>query len=212
MAQKLLIATGNPHKVEKIKQMFNGNNKNFEFLTLNNVNNLKIEENKDTFEKNAIHKAVEYSKIFDGLVVATDGGVIIPSLPEWNPLYTKRFAGKKATDEDRILKILEMMRGKTRLERVMYWQEAIALCRGGKRLFSVAVKGIEGVMGHHFDPKKYRHGIWLCSVWEFPQFGGKNFFDLSTAEQLEVEISWTKLGDALHDYLVEHNLISTGEK
>ncbi len=206
MPQNILIATKNPHKVHKIKQMFQRKNRDVKFYTLDDVEDLQIQENEASFEKNAILKAQEYSKTFDGLVVATDGGVIIPSLPEWNPLYTRRFAGNNATDRDRIDKVLHLMRGKTGFERTMFWQEAIALCKNDKRLFSIAVKGIEGLMGNHFDPNKYKPGIWLCSIWEFPQFGGKNFFDLSPSEQLQVEISWAKLGKALHSYLEEHEL------
>ena len=212
MSQKILIATTNHHKIEKIKQMFDGNDTLFEFYDLDDVKKIDVEETEDSFEKNAILKAREHSKHFKGLVITTDGGVVIPSLPTWDPLYTRRFAGDHASDHDRIAKMLDMMRDKKDAERRMYWQEAIALCKNGKRLFSMTVQGIDGVMGRRYDPAKYKSGIWLCSIWEFPQFDGKNFFDLSEAEQKEAEISWTRLGNALYEYLVEHKLIKVANE
>jgi non-canonical purine NTP pyrophosphatase (RdgB/HAM1 family) len=207
LQKQILIATTNPHKFQKIQSMFKIGEQDFEILSLNDLNlNLNIDENEDTFEKNAVLKAREYSKHFDGLVVSTDGGIVIPTLPQWNPLYTRRFAGANLTDEGRISKILEMMKNKKGSDRSMHWQEAIAICKNGKRLFSLEVKGIKGKMDKVFDPSKYKEGIWLCSIWSFPQFGNKNFFDLTTKEQLEAEISWAKLGVALRDYINEHNL------
>ena len=187
--------------------MFDDIEGEFVFYTPEDIDEIDIDENEDSFERNATLKAREYSKNFDGLVVATDGGVLIPAIPQWNPLYTRRFAGADATDEDRVELVLDMMRDKSDGDRRMYWQEAIALCKDGERLFSVAVDGIEGVMGHHFDPLKYKPGIWLCSIWEFPQFEGKNFFDLDKDQQLQVEISWTKLGSVLHEYLATYKLL-----
>ncbi len=162
---------------------------------------IKIEETGETFEENAVIKAIEYSKHYNGFVIATDGGIIIPALGTvWNSLQTRRFAGKKATDFERIKKLLELMKGKSGDKRKASWNEAIAIARKGRLLFSKQVEGIEGILQNDFDEKKYKEGIWLCSIWFFPQFG-KNFFDLSKDEVDEVEISWRKLRNLTREFL-----------
>ncbi len=82
----------------------------------------------------------------------------------------------------------------------MVWNEAIAMAKDGKLLFSKQVEGIEGLLQKDFDASKYREGIWVCSVWYFPQFK-KNFFDLSKNETDEVEISWHELRKLTRKFL-----------
>lgn len=201
----LLIASENPHKQQKIRDMFSVYEPDIKMINLGNYPIKKIDETEDSFEKNAILKARKYSTEFDGYVVATDGGVVIPALKDWNPLYTKRFCGEIASDKDRINKMLELMSNKKGASRTMYWQEAIAICKNGKRLFSISAKGIEGVMAESFDSLKYKKGIWLCSIWDFPQFENKNYFDLTAKEMSQAEISWQRLGVAIFDFLAKHN-------
>jgi inosine/xanthosine triphosphate pyrophosphatase family protein len=200
---KILVATQNPHKIQKISAMFSDCDATIETpdkLPLN----IEIDENGNSFEENAVIKAVEYAKHYDGLVVATDGGMIIPGLEDWDPLHTRRFAGPDATDKDRISELLRRMKGKTGDERQMKWCEAIAIAKAGKKLFSIQAPGAEGVMSDIFDEKNYRAGIWVCSIWEFPQFDNKNFFELSDKEVEAAEVSWSRLGNALRAYLKDN--------
>lgn len=207
MKNKILIATKNPHKVEKISDMFKGLSVEIESLLEATIEG-DVAEDGTSFEENAIQKSNYFSSKYDGLVVATDGGINIPTLPEWNPLYTKRFAGENITDDDRIKTLLQKMEGKEGDERKMSWQEAISLSRDGKKLFSVCVNGIEGIMAKTYDMEKYKSGIWVCSIWSFPQFGDKNFFDLTEEERASAEISWTMLGRALSEYIKENALLN----
>jgi XTP/dITP diphosphohydrolase len=199
MLNKILLATGNRHKKEKlswiVKDLFSKID-DPESIGLD----LDVDENGETFEENAIKKAVEFSNHYDEFVIATDGGVIIPSLKgKWDPLKTKRFVSDDATDFERIEQLLKLLEGKTGEERTMKWVEAIAIAKSGKLLFSKQVDGIRGVAQTHYDLQKYKEGIWVCSIWFFPQFK-KNFFDLSPAEMRETEISWSRLQDAVRGF------------
>lgn len=197
---KILIATGNKHKREKLLWIVSGLFEKIEFPENLEIK-IEVEEDGKTFEENAVKKAVEFSKHYDGYTISTDGGILIPVLGNlWNGLRTKRFAGEKATDFERIEKLLELMKDKNGEERKMVWNEAIAIAKDGKLLFSKQVEGIEGVLQTEFDKSKYREGIWVCSVWFFPQFN-KNFFDLSTEEVSKAEVSWKKLRKATHKFL-----------
>lgn len=202
----VLIASGNKHKISKIKDMFKSTGVKIKSLDEAGIE-LDVQENGATFEENAVIKAVETSKHHDGLVVATDGGMTIPALEGWNSLFTRRFAGKDVDDFQRMDKILELMKGKAGAQRQMQWKESIAVAKQGECLFSMTVDGICGVMDTKYDKQKYREGIWLCSLWLFPEFDNKNFFDLSETEVAEAEKSWTQLGKGLIAYLQNHELL-----
>lgn len=197
---KILIATGNKHKREKLSWIVDGYFKKVEFPEDLRIR-IEVKEDGKTFEENAVKKAIESSKHYDGYAISTDGGILIPVLGHlWNGLKTKRFAGEKASDLERIEKLLELMKDKKREERKMVWNEAIAIAKNGKLLFSKQVEGVEGVLQTEFDKSKYREGIWVCSVWFFPQFN-KNFFDLSPKEVDKAEVSWEKLRKAAREFL-----------
>lgn len=86
----------------------------------------------------------------------------------------------------------------------MIWHEAIALAYNGKTLFSIEVEGDHSQVQESYDPKQYKEGIWLCTITCYPQFGGKNFFELNDDELEYAEISWHRLKDAMTNYLSAH--------
>lgn len=200
MLNKILIATTNKHKQEKLKWIIDSY-----FSRVDSVNDLKesieVEEEGHSFKENAVIKAKEYSRIYSGYVIASDGGLSIPSLgKDWDGLRTKRFAGEGATDIERINLLLQMMNDKNGDSREMIWNEAVAIAKDGKVLFSKQVTGIRGVLEEKFNPKFYKEGIWVCSVWFFPQFN-KNFFELNAEELEMVEVSWQKLRKLTQEFL-----------
>lgn len=195
----ILIATGNKHKKEKLTWIVNNHFDKIDYLEDLDFS-INIDENASTFEGNAQLKALTYSKKYDGFVIATDGGVSIPALESWNNLRTKRFAGEDISDFQRIDILLEMMKDKKGKDRAMVWNEAIAIAKDGKVLFSTEVEGVKGLMETEFNPANYKEGIWVCSIWFFPQFQ-KNFFQLDKEELDQVENSWFLLKEASQDFL-----------
>lgn len=191
---KILLGTSNPHKQKKLKNIVSPF---FESVILEQ-NLPETEEKGDSFEKVAQEKAIFYSSWFDGYAISTDGGAVIPALTtdEWLPLRTRRFA---SSDEERILHLLKMMKHKD--NRRIRWFEAIALAYKGKLLFTEIAEAMEGTLDHEFNPQFYREGIWLCSITSYPQFHGKNFFELTKEEQEQTEDSWTYLGKKLKEFL-----------
>ncbi len=198
--EKLFLATRNRHKSEKITQIFEP----FSVKPLvHSADHIKLlsryEEVGETFLEVAEDKALYISKIIpDILVVATDGGMEIPGLgASWNPIYTRRFINNlHATDFQRMDELLRRMEYVT--DRSMRWNEAIAVAYSGKIVLSNLASGATGEMQREYDPTKYRRGIWLCSLWYFPNFG-KNFFDLTPEESEYAEQSWQKLTQIIHE-------------
>jgi len=190
--QKILIATKNPHKQKKLTEIVSP------YFIPQKADKLKeVEEAGNTFLKIAENKAIEYSKLYKGFAVSTDGGAIIPALGnQWDPLRTKRFG---ATDKERIEKVLEMMKGKQ--DRTVEWYECIAVANNGKLIFSAEARAMNGIIDKEFNPKYYKKGIWLCSITSFPRFDGKNFFELSDKERKATEDSWDKLKEKFREFM-----------
>lgn len=189
--QEILIGTANPYKQKRLKEIVGG------YFVPRNIEPLEpIEERGRTFKEIAENKAIEYSEKFGGLAISTDGGAVVPALNTWEPLRTRRFG---ATDDERIRSLLKMMEHET--NRSVEWHEALAIANSGKLVFSLQVRAMDGVIATSFDPAKYEDGIWLCSITNFPNFGGRNYFDLNPEERAQTEDSWGKLKASFSEFM-----------
>lgn len=197
---KIIIASNNPHKQEKLTWIVEGY-----FNQIDPIKNkLSIEENGDSFKENAEIKALFVARKNNSTAIATDGGVLIPALgSNWNELLTRRFVGHEATDFERIDELLNLMKGKKGNERKIIWKEAIALATPEKIIFSTEVDGDWGLLQEKYDPKQYKEGVWVCTIWSYPQFGGKNFFDLTEKQKRYGERSWWILRKKTRDFLAK---------
>ena len=180
----IIIATKNPHKQQKLIEVVQDY---FTPLLLDETIP-EPEEVGNNFLEVAENKAIYYSLATKSLAISSDAGAMIPSMPEWDLLHTKRFAD---TDKQRIDKLLAMMEGNT--DRTARWFEAIAVADNGRIVFSAQAEAMAGVISQKFNPHHYHPGIWLCSITEFPQFADKNFFELTPAERAKTENSWVQL-------------------
>ncbi len=198
----ILLATNNAHKKEKLTWIVG----QFFDEILDMPERVEVDENGESFEENAQIKAAAVSKKFNSYSIATDGGALIPALGSaWNGLLTRRFLGKEkkdVSDWDRIEGLLELMKDKNGDDRRILWREAIAISDPkGKIIFSSEVDGDSGLIQESYKKEQYRDGIWLCTLWSYPQFGGRNFFELNDEETKEGEISWWKLKEDAENFL-----------
>lgn len=194
--KKIIIATGNIHKRQKLADIVKGY-----FQPVFLQKSIKIEERGENFLSIAKNKAIDYSLKLNSLVISSDGGAIIPALKSWRPLETKRFA---SSDRERIARLLDLMKNKK--NRTIEWHEAIAVADKGSLLFASQARAIDGVIAKEFDSRFYKKGIWLCSITEFPQFGHKNFFELDKKEMALVENSWSQLKDDFLIFMKKENI------
>lgn len=194
--QSIIIGSKNPHKQRKLAEIVSG------YLQPVTVPDCPaFDEKGDTFQTVAEQKALLYAQRFGGLAISTDGGAVIPALTkeEWEPIHTRRFAGN---DQERIEKLLELMQNKE--DRLVQWFEAVAIADREKVLFSTTAQAMDGVIDKAFNLTFYQEGIWLCSITSFPQFGGKNFFELSSDEQAQTEDSWSELKKRVSDFFASY--------
>lgn len=105
--KKIVIATNNLGKQKEIQAILN----NYECLTLKEVNcEVKIEEDQETFEGNALKKASQIAKLTNLPCIADDSGLCIEALGGWPGVHTARFLGEEATQEQKNQAILEKMK------------------------------------------------------------------------------------------------------
>jgi XTP/dITP diphosphohydrolase len=81
------------------------------------------EETGETFEDNAVLKAVYYSRFTEGLVFTDDSGLCVDALGGAPGVHSARYAGAGASDEDNNRKLLEAMEGVAdRRARYVWWR------------------------------------------------------------------------------------------
>ena len=105
-----IIATGNRHKLEEIKRILAP--LGVEVLSLAQAGvYAEVEETGTTFEQNAVLKALAVSRAADMPCIADDSGLQVDALDGAPGVYSARYAGEGATDDDRILKLLTELQG-----------------------------------------------------------------------------------------------------
>ncbi len=105
---ELLLATENKGKIREIKQMLN--DPRLKLLLLKDFPGLpKLHEEGTTFRENAIYKAKEFSKLTGKLSLADDSGLEVEALGGNPGVYSARFAGEDATDEENNSRLLKLL-------------------------------------------------------------------------------------------------------
>ncbi|TMP81370.1 non-canonical purine NTP pyrophosphatase [Pseudoalteromonas phenolica] len=111
MSQQIVLATGNQGKVKELAAMLN--ELNIEVLPQSQFDVPDVPETGTTFIENAIIKARHAAKITGLPAIADDSGLEVDALNGAPGVYSARFAGENANDQDNIDKLLVEMQGKT---------------------------------------------------------------------------------------------------
>ena len=156
-----VLASKNKHKAEEIRQILG---EEFEILTMDEagVGELAIIEDGSTFEENAAKKAETVMRVCKRPTIADDSGLCVEALEGAPGVYTARYAGPYATDEDNIQKLLEALKDVPPMERGASFVCVIALAEPGAdtRLFRGECNGKiaqekKGESGFGYDPVFY---------------------------------------------------------
>lgn len=120
---KILYGTGNKEKVEAMKKIIKSHGFNAELFTIKDIGfNQEIIEDGKTFEENSAIKANVIRKyclennITDKIIITDDAGLCIDKLNGEPGIYTARYAGENATQEQCINKVLDKMKQYTNLD------------------------------------------------------------------------------------------------
>jgi len=104
--KKIILATSNLGKVRELNSMLEG-----QYNVVSQID-MKVEEVPETgasFIENALIKARNASSQSQLPALADDSGLVVDALNGEPGIYSARYAGENATDEDNIVKLLSRM-------------------------------------------------------------------------------------------------------
>lgn len=106
---KIIFASQNAGKIREVKSILAVND--LEIISLIDLNDFEeIQEDGDTFEKNANKKAVHVYNKYKLPVIADDSGLSVEQLDGRPGVHSARYSGEKATAEQNNLKLIEELR------------------------------------------------------------------------------------------------------
>lgn len=153
---KIIFATKNRGKVKEVVHIFSDTN--FEIISLADLdNNMEIEESADTFEGNAKIKADAVFEKFKMPVIADDSGISLEQLEGRPGVYSARYAGENATDEDNNNKLINELEGYPKPHRAKYFCasvffDGINLITGYGEIKGEIINTPRGTNGFGYDP------------------------------------------------------------
>lgn len=175
---RILLATTNEGKIRELNQLLSG--EGFDVIGLESLPTSEEIETGATFAENALLKARYYHNLTDLVTVADDSGLEVESLGGAPGIYSARYAGRGATDKDRIAKLMREMQAVGADQRSARFVCAAAIVwQQGEKVFTDEVCGRiltqpHGEGGFGYDPVFYYE----------PH--GRTFAEMSQHEKSEV--------------------------
>lgn len=152
----LVIATRNKGKTQEIRDLLKG----FP-VDIRNLDDFgpipHIEEDGDSFDENAYKKASFAARILGLPALADDSGLMVEALGNAPGIHSARYAGENATDEQKYLKLLDEMKGKTNRKAAFECVISVAVPTGAALTYEARCEGLitevpAGSNGFGYDP------------------------------------------------------------
>ena len=122
----------------------------------------------DALRTIAATKALQVARAVPGrVVVATDGGLLVPALADWAPTLTRRFAGE-TTNAGRARALLARSAALRPDERRIIWMEAVCLARDNRVLMTAVATSLPGLLAADIgngEDSGEGDGFWVPMVW-----------------------------------------------
>lgn len=159
MSRKLILSSGNAHKIKEIKEILK--DLNIEIVSKDELGfkNFDVDEDRDTLEGNAFKKAEELSKLVNGIVIADDTGLFVDVLDGAPGVYSARYAGDHVSYKDNNELLLRNLKDVSMEKRTAYFKTVIAIIlEDGSKLKAEGICrgriGLEahGTNGFGYDP------------------------------------------------------------
>ncbi len=174
----IVLATKNKNKVYEFENILK--DYNIELKSLSDFGPLpEAIEDGSTFDDNAYKKALHYAKILGLPAIADDSGLVVEALNGEPGVFSARYAGDNATDEENCLKLLGKMKGVKDRMASFHCVLSIAVPSGPALTYEGTCSGeiietFRGTNGFGYDPLFY-----------YPELG-KTFAELSIEEKNKV--------------------------
>ncbi len=157
--RRLYIATHNRHKVDEITAMLGSD---WLVKVASDLDpHLTWQETGESFEENALIKAKAVKKLTDDCVIADDSGLCVELLKGAPGIYSSRFAGEDASDEQNIKKLLTSLEEKLSEKPKAYFSCCIAFIDEQNKTSTFEGK----LHGHIIREQRGSHGFGYDPVF-----------------------------------------------
>lgn len=179
---KLLLGTTNPGKISDYKKYLQ--HANLEIVSLMDIGLIGDEplEIGETYKDNALLKAKFYAERTEYSTLADDGGFEVEALDGRPGIESKRWVGPHGTDEDRIEKVMSLMKGQANRKAKLVLTVCVYLPNEREAIF--VENAIEGIIPDEPSPRVVA-GFPYRSVLFLPEYG-KFYIDLPEEEHEEI--------------------------
>jgi XTP/dITP diphosphohydrolase len=124
---RVVLATGNPGKLQELRAMLEP--LAIEVVPLSQFTRTAVPETGLTFVENAIIKARHAAQLAKLPAIADDSGLEVDVLQGAPGIYSARYAGEHASDEDNLRKLLAVLSGRKAAERTARYCCALVYMR-----------------------------------------------------------------------------------
>jgi XTP/dITP diphosphohydrolase len=176
----ILLASQNPGKLGEMRQLLDG-------LSFHVIGPLDLgiadspAETGQSFLENATIKARYYARLSGLVTIADDSGLCVDALNGGPGLYTSRFGGDGATDEQRNFLLLRCLRNVPHDQRGARFTSAVVAVRSADVVFSA----VETVEGRITEAPRGANGFGYDPVFFYPPFN-RTFAEVGAADKARV--------------------------
>lgn len=173
--KEIVIASGNKGKIKEAQEILS----DYQIISMNEAGiDIDVEEDKDTFEGNAIKKAETIAKELNGkMCLADDSGIQIEYLDGFPGVFTKRWHA--GTDRQRNLAIIEKLNGVPKEKRKITFITAMALSNGKETICEIGK-----IDGYVAEEVRGENGFGFDEIFELES--GKTLAELTQEEKNEI--------------------------
>lgn len=165
--KKIIVATGNEGKMDEIRQILQGEELAFASLKDENLLDVEIVEDGESFEENAIIKAKAISELTGQMVLADDSGLEVDYLHGEPGIYSARYLGEDTSYTVKNNHIIHLLEGVPDEERTARFVCVIACAFPDGRI--VTARGV--IEGHIAYEEKGENGFGYDPIFYVPEFG-----------------------------------------
>jgi len=163
---KLLLATSNPGKIREYRFLLDG--LGYQITTLAEEGIAKVvTESGNNYEQNARLKATTYAKLSQLTALADDSGLEVDALNGEPGVKSARFAGKSATDAEKVSFLLAKLNGVPWERRTARFKCVIAIASPGGRA-ELCYGECQGMIA--FEAKG-ENGFGYDPIFSLPEIG-----------------------------------------
>ncbi len=201
MKQIIVLATTNKGKTREIKKLLEGSS--VEIKNLDDFGPIpEVIEDGETFDDNAYKKASFTARVLGYPAMADDSGLCVDALDGAPGVYSARYAGENASDEDNVKKLLKALEGKENRDASFKCVISIAVPTGAALTYEGECSGVltteaAGENGFGYDPlfftPEFNKTFAQLTMQEKGQISHRGRALKQVADEMDKIIEWLEI-------------------